>query len=163
MRPLRSQAALSLMELTFAVAIFSAFAVVSIYSLTQFNQFATTARYKTLALACAQQKMDRIMTVSWSIGGTKPAELTTGTTTEPNLPLNNDSFNSEAGLSGTMSGTTTASSLDTLALATRTTVITPVAGNPRLLSAMVTVTYTYRGNRAPITITMNGMRASDDF
>jgi type II secretory pathway pseudopilin PulG len=151
----RGRAAFTVLELCFAIAIFSFFAVGSVLALVQFNRFANNSRYQTLALTAAEQRMDQIMTVPWSVLGTRPAILTTGTTTESNLPLNNDSFNSTSGLSSAFT------TLDTQVLDPRTTVISAVTGNTRLLSVTVTVNYTYRGRAYSIAI--NSMRATDDF
>lgn len=154
-RPLRNQAGFTVLEIAFAVAIFAAFAVLSVISFSQLNWFASSARYETLALAAAQQKMDQIMTTPWSVSGATPAVLTAGTTTETNLPLNNDSFNTETGLSSAFTN------YDTQVLDSRKTVITAVGGNTRLLSVAVTVSYTYRGRS--YSITQYGLRATDDF
>jgi len=148
------------------VSVFALFAVTSIYALSQANRFASNSRYRTLALAAAQQKIDQIMTTSWSVAGAVPAVLTPGTTTEqaPNisLPLNGDPFNSETGLSSAFSNS------DTQVLDSRTTVITKLtdcSGNTgsasRLLSATVTVTYTYRGLQTNLSLTT--LRSTDDF
>lgn len=151
----RSRAGFTVLELSFAVAIFAFFAIGSIQALLQFNRFASNARYQTLATAAAQQKIDQVLTTAWSVSGTRPTVLTTGTTTESNLPLNNDTFNSASGLSSAFT------SLDTQVLDPRTTVISAVSGNTRLLSVAVTVSYTYRGRA--YSITLNSMRATDDF
>lgn len=154
-RRLRNQAGFTVLEVCFAGAIFAAFAVLSMLSFDQLNRFASTARYQTLALAAAQQKMDQIMTTYWSITGSPPAVLTTGTTTETNLPLNNDPFNTERGLSSAFTN------YDTQVLDSRSTAISAVSGNTRLLSVAVTVSYTYRGRS--YSITQYGLRATDDF
>ena len=162
----QNQRAFTVLEVSFAVAIFSLFAGGSIYALSQADRFASNARYKTLALAEAQQKIDQIMTTPWSVLGGVPAVLTTGTTTEaaPNiaLPLNGDPFNSESGLSSAFTNS------DTQVLDSRTTVITKLtdySGNTgsasRLLRADVTVTYTYRGKQT--NLTLSTVRSTDDF
>ncbi len=148
------------------MAVFSLFAVSSIYALTLANQFASTSRYETLALAAAQQRVDQVMTIPWSVVGTVPTVLTAGTTTEQSpaivLPLNNDPFNSASGLSSAFTN------LDTQVLDSRTTVITKLtdcSGNTgsssRLLRADVTVAFTFRGK--PHTVTLNTLRGTDDF
>ena len=116
--------AFTLLEVSFAIAVFSLFAVGSIYAFTQANRFASNSRYRTLALAAAQQKIDQIMATSWSMqvpqntlaiilrtDGNVATDLANDTTKhnmkvtanttdtmttieETNLPLNNDSFNS---------------------------------------------------------------------
>lgn len=165
-RPKSRRLAFTILEVSFAVALFSLFAVASIYSITQANRFASNARYETLALAAAQQKIDQIQTASWSVVGTTPTLLTAGTTTEQSptvvLPLNNDPLNSQAGLSSAFTN------LDTQVLDSRTTVITKLtdcSGNTgttsRLLRVDVTVSYTYRGKTRAVTL--SALRSSDDF
>lgn len=158
--------AFTVIEVCFAVAVFGLFAVSSIYALSQANRFASNSRYRTLALAAAQQKIDQIMTTPWSVVGTVPPVLASGTTTEaaPNisLPLNGDPFNSESGLSSAFSNS------DTQVLDSRTTQITKLtdaSGNKgdasRLLYATVTVTYTYRGKQTKLSLST--VRSTDDF
>jgi len=171
------------MEVSFAVAIFSLFAVGSIYALNLANRFANNSRYRTLALAAAQQRIDLVMTTPWSTVS-QPAKVlrvdsgvagTTGntkitvdtadvqaTTEETSLPLNNDSFNSQTGLGSAFT------SYDVQVFDKRTTVIkklTDSSGNTdkksRLLRADVTVSYTYRGN--PYSVSLSTLRTSDDF
>jgi hypothetical protein len=101
----------------------------------------------------AQQRIDSIQTAPWQVGVTRPTILTAGTTTENNLPLNNDSFNSQTSLASPYSG------LDVQVLDTRTTTITDLTA--RTLRATVTVTFTYR-NR-PQTITLTTMRTTDSI
>ncbi len=185
---LRRQAAFTLMELTFATAIFSAFAVTSILSFTTFNRFASSARYETLALAVAQQKMDQIMTSPCTPNATTtlgPVLSLSGTTVTPELQqrlyfrhgaspplaLNNDKYNltrtitsgTTAGtpLTITLSGTTSAAADDTQVIDSRVTTFTPVSGNVRLVKVTVTVTYTYRGTQN--SISLSSMRATDSF
>ena len=185
-RFVRRQAAFTLMELTFAVAIFGAFAGVSILAFTTFNRFASNARYETLALAVAQERMDEIMTVPCTTNSTStlgPILYLSGSTVSPNssnvytsgtetsLPLNNDPYNLTRTtiLSGTTSqlltitltGTIAAGALDTQVIDSRTTTFAPVTGNTRLLSVTVSVAYTYRGNH--FTISLSGVRATDNF
>ena len=182
----RRQAAFTLMELTFAVAIFGAFAVVSILSITTINRFASNVRYETLALAVAQERMDEVMTVPCNLNSTStlgPILYLSGTTVAPNssnvytsgtetsLPLNNDPYNLSrtTTLSGTtaqlltviLTGTIAAGALDTQVIDTRTTTFAAVSSNPRLLSVTVSVNYTYRGTH--FTVTLSGVRATDNF
>ena len=140
-------------EVVIAGAILALFVATSVAAMTQINRWAASARLRTLALALAQQKVDQILTTPWSTLGTVPTILTVGTTTETSLPLNNDAFNSEAGLSSAFTN------LDLQINATRTTVVRSIS--TRQVGATVTVTYTYR-NRAA-TIVMNTLRATDDF
>ncbi len=162
----RGQQAFTLLEVCFAVVAFAIFSAASIYSLSQLNRFASNARYRTLALAAAQQKIDQIMTTPWSVVGTVPTVLAAGTTTEAaptvTLPLNSDPLNSATGLSSAFTN------YDTQVLDTRTTVITKLtdcSGNTgsssRLLRASVTVSYTYRGKSYSIVLTT--LRGTDDF
>ncbi|HWB58825.1 MAG TPA: hypothetical protein VG733_05000, partial [Chthoniobacteraceae bacterium] len=127
-----------MMELMFAVAAFGAFAVVTILSFTTFNRFASNARYATLALAVAQERIDEIQTSPCTINTNStlsPVLALSGTTvspnssnvytsiTESNLPLNNDAYNltrtttlsgsTAMALTGTLTGTITAGSEDT--------------------------------------------------
>jgi len=112
------EAGFTLMELMFAAALFSAFAVVSILAFTQMNRYASNARYESLALSVVRQKMDQIMTSPCYINtGTNsslgPILYLSGTTVSPSgagsgtyapiitgssvgsgtLPLNNDKYN----------------------------------------------------------------------
>lgn len=162
--------AFTLLEVSFAVAVFSLFAVGSIYALTQANRFASNSRYRTLALAACQQKIDQVMTAPWSMSpnSTTPPVLSvnpttfTSTTTESALPLNNDAFNSATGLSSAFTNS------DVQVLDSRVTVITKQTDctgksdlTSRLLRADVTVTYTYRGKQ--VTVSMSTLRTADDF
>lgn len=174
------------MELTFAVALFGAFAVVSILSFTTFNRFASNVRYESLALAVAQERMDEIMTVPCNTNSTStlgPILYLSGTTvspsssnvytsiTESSLPLNNDPYNltrtttlsgsSGVALTVTLTGTIAAGSLDTQVIDSRVTSFTAVSTNPRLLNVTVSVNYTYRGNH--FTVSLAGIRATDNF
>lgn len=162
----RHRRAFTLVELCFALASFSLFAATSIYSLSQANRFASNSRYKTLALAVAQQKIDQIMTTPWSVAGAVPTVLAAGTTTEaaPNvaLPLNGDPLNSANGLSSAFTN------LDIQVLDSRITEITKLTdcsgntgNNSRLLRATVTVFYTYRGKQTSLALTT--IRSTDDF
>jgi type II secretory pathway pseudopilin PulG len=130
----------------------------SLVGLTQINRWATSARLRTLALAIAQQQIDSIQTAPWQGFGARPAIFTSNTalnvpftTTEANLPLNNDAFNSTSGLNSALTG------LDTQTNVTRTTVITNIT--PRTLRAVVTVTFNYR-NR-PHVVSLTTLRATD--
>lgn len=149
-------AGFALLELCFAIAVFSSFAVASILGLMQFNRFASVARYETLATAAARQRLDQIMTISWTVLGAVPSVLTIGTATETNLVLNSDSFNAAAGLSSAFTAADTA-----VPITARTTTISAVSGNTRLLRAMVTVAYTYRGR--PYSCSLTALRTTDDF
>jgi len=185
-RRVRGQAGFTLMELTFAVALFGAFAGVSILTFTTFNRFASNARYETLALAVAQERMDEVMTVPCYANSTStlgPVLYLSGTTispnssnvyssvTETNLPLNNDPYNltrtttlsgtAAQALTITLTGTIAAGALDTQVIDSRVTAFTADSSNPRLLSVTVTVSYTYRGKQ--FSISLSGVRATDNF
>ena len=177
------------MEVGFAVALFSAFAVVSILAYSSFNRFASNARYESLALAVAEQKMDQIMTSPCSINATNtalgPTLFLSGTTVQPVgsgtyativesgsvMTLNYDKWNmtrtittgsqSNVTLTGTLTGTTVAGADDTQVIDSRTTTFAPVSGNPRLLSVSVSVAYTYRSRS--FSISLSTIRASDNF
>lgn len=185
-RPVRGQAGFTLMELMFAIGLFGAFAVVSILSFTTFNRFASNARYETLALAVAQERMDEIMTSPCSTNSNSslgPKLALSGTTISPNgsnvytsvvennLPLNNDPYNltrktilsgsTQQALTVTLTGTVVAGAVDTQVIDTRTTSFSAVSGNVRLLKITVTVSYTYRGTSFSIPLTT--VRSTDDF
>lgn len=181
--------AFTLLEVSFAVAIFALFAVGSIYALNLANRFANNSRYRTLAMAAAQQRLDLAMTTPWSTNTTPAAVLrvdsgvagTTGntkitvgtdsqgrpqaTTEESSLPLNNDAFNAETGLGSAFTN------YDVQVFDKRTTVITklmdasgndPAKGaNSRLLRINVTVSYTYRSK--PYSVTLSSLRTADNF
>ena len=121
--------------------------------MTQVNRWATGARLRTLALAVAQQRIDQVQTSPWQLSGSRPALLTPGTTTETNLPLNNDTFNSAAGLSSAFTN------LDNEVSATRTTVVTDLTA--RTIRVTVTVNYTFRTRAAAISLTT--LRTSDNI
>lgn len=143
----------TLTEVVIAGAILSIFVAGAVATLAQLNRWATSARFRTLALALAQQKSDEILTTSWQTRGVRPSVLTAGTATENNLPLNNDAFNSATGLSSAFT------TLDTPVAATRTTQITDVS--VRMIRAVVTVSFTYRGR--PQSIRLTTLRTIDDI
>jgi type II secretory pathway pseudopilin PulG len=149
----RTSHGFTLAEVIIAGAVLALFIVGSVSAMAQINRWASVARLRTLALAVTQQKIDQIMTTSWSVLAPTPTVLTAGTTTETNLPLNNDSFNNETGLSSAFSN------LDTPESVTRVTQVTSLA--TRTVRAVVTVTYTYRGRA--YSVSMTTLRASDDF
>lgn len=149
----RSLLGFTIPEVTVAGCILALFIATSVAAMTQINRWATSARLRTLALAMAQQKVDQILTTQWQTLGTVPAILTAGTTTENNLPLNNDTFNNQSTLVSAFTG------LDTQVTATRQTVVASVT--TRQINATVTVTYTYRKRQG--TIVMTTLRTTDDF
>jgi hypothetical protein len=151
----RGQAAFTVVEVCLATALFAYFAIASVFGMVQVNRMASTARYRTLAEVAAQQRLDQIMTVSWNMSQARPAVLANGTTTENNLPLNNDDHNSATGLASLYTAN------DSPVTATRVTNIAAVAGNTRLLRVNVAVTYTYAGRNYGLTLV--GLRATDDF
>lgn len=143
------------MEVCLAALLFGLYATATVYAMIHFNKVASVARFRTIALVAAQQKMDEIMTTSWTTTGTKPAVLTTGTTDETAIPLNNDALNSASGLSSIYTNN------DVQVTAKRRTVIGTVTGNTRLLTAAVTVSYTYCSK--DYAVTLQGLRATDNF
>ncbi len=175
----RAAEGFTILEVSFAAVVFSAFATGSILTLAELNRFANEARYETLALSSAQHKMDQVMTATCSlnpltsgtsvysptlVSGTTTLSpnsstlLTTATsqvTTEQNLPLNNDIYNSEAGLSSAFTG------LDSQITLTRVTTITADPTYPRLLGATVSVTYTCFKNQ--YNVTLKSIRCTDNF
>lgn len=148
----RKTAGFTLVEVVIAGCMLAILISGSFIALTQINRWATSARLRTLALAMAQQRIDLIQTAPWQ-EASRPAVLNAGTTTENNLPLNNDPFNSATSLASPYTN------LDVQVLETRTTQITNLTA--RTLRADVTVTFTYR-NR-PHSITLTTLRAIDSI
>ena len=146
-------AGITLPEVIIAASVLALFIVGSVSAMAQINRWASVARMRTMALAEAQQKIDQILMTSWSVLNTTPAILTTGTTTENNLPLNYDTFNSESALVSAFTA------LDTPITLTRTTTIKSISA--RQLSAVVMVSYIYRGKT--YSVSMNTLRTTDDF
>ncbi len=149
----RRRAGFTLVEVVIAGGLLAVLVAGSLIALTQINRWATSARLRTLALAVAQQQIDSIQTTPWQSVGTRAAILSPGTTTQNNVPLNNDPFNSAIGLSSAFTG------LDTQTNGTRTTQIADVTA--RTLRAVVTVTFTYR-NR-PHAVRLTTLRAVDSI
>ena len=149
----RGTAGFTLAEVIIAGALLAVLISGSVTALTQLNRWATAARLRTIAQAVAQQRIDLIETTPWQVVGTRPAVLTAGTTTENNVPLNNDDYNAATSLVSAYTN------LDTQVLSTRTTVITNLTTTT--IQATVTVTFTYR-NR-PFSISLNTLRATDSI
>lgn len=162
--PSRMEAAFTLAECVFSGTVLAIFACVSLIVFTQMNGFAVNARLRTLAMAVAQQQVDLIQTTPWNAGSEPPAVLTTsrpaaptlrtlvaGTLTDNNLPLDNDNFNTQAGLSSPFTN------LDLQVTATRTTKLTYPTS--RTVAAVVTVLYKFRGK--DFSVTLSTLRASD--
>jgi prepilin-type N-terminal cleavage/methylation domain-containing protein len=143
----------TLVEVMIAITVLAVFVMSSLTALTQLNRYAAAARLQTLARAIAQTQIDQIMTTPWSVSGTVPTILAVGTTTQGNVPLDNDNFNNQPGLSSPFT------SLDMNINATMTTVIASVS--TRIVSASVTVTWPYRGTN--YSITLNTLRTADDI
>jgi Tfp pilus assembly protein FimT len=163
LRCARKDRAFTLAEVAIAAGVLAIFACASLIAFTQMNRFAANARLRTLAMAVAQQKVDAIQTAPWNLGSEPPAVLTkstaspramtAGTVTEPNLPLDNDSFNSQSGLSSAYTN------LDLQVTATRTTVLS--YPTTRTVAAVVTVSYKFRGR--DFTVTLSTLRACDNI
>lgn len=149
----RKISAFTLAEVVIAGALLAVLVSGAVMAMTQMNRAATAARLRTIALAVAQQRIDLIMTTPWQIDQTRPTLLTATTTTENNVPLNNDNYNAATSL------ITPYTTLDYQVNSTRTTVITDI--NTRTLRATVTVSFTYR-NR-PYVITLNTLRVTDSI
>jgi hypothetical protein len=165
----REAAAFTLAECVFSGTVLAVFACVSLLVFTQMNGFAANARLRTLAMAAAQQQVDLIQTAPWNLGSEVPAVLTIdrptaippavppqrtmkpGTFTDENLPLDNDSFNTQAGLSSPYTN------LDLQVTATRTTKLTYPTS--RTVAAVVKVSYKFRGK--DFSVTLSTLRASD--
>ena len=152
-RRCRGISGFTLVEVLIAGALLAVLISGSVTALTQMNRSATAARLRTIALAVAQQRIDQVETTPWQVGGTRPAILTAGTTTENNVPLNNDNYNAATSLISPYTN------LDSQVNSTRTTVVTDLTA--RTLRAQVTVTFTYR-NR-PYAITLTTLRATDSI
>lgn len=152
-RRCRSISGFTLVEVVVAGCLLAVLIAGSFIALTQINRWATSARLRTLALAVAQQRIDVLQTTAWQAGGTRPTLLNAGTTTENNLPLNNDTFNSATSLASAYTN------LDSQLNATRTTQVTDLTA--RTLRMAVTVTFTYR-NR-PHSVTLTTLRATDSI
>lgn len=149
----RRRAGFTLVEVVIAGSLLAVLVAGSFAALTQINRWAASARLRTLALAVAQQRLDLLATTPWQVTTARPALLTAGTTTETNLPLNNDSFNSATSLASAYT------TLDTQINATRTTQITDLT--TRTVRMAVTVTFTYR-NRAH-SVSLTSLRATDSI
>jgi len=164
---------MTLMEIMFAVSMFSMFGVATVLAITNFNRLASLNRYHTLALAAAQQKIDQAMAAPWSVTGTRPAILTLSPNVPPQvgdpnyetgLPLNNDVYNSSrTGCKSPYSG------LDTQVLDSRITTVTALTdasgktgAASRLVQISVTVNYTYC-QRFTTSVTLTTLRTTDDF
>ena len=165
----RQTTAFTLAECVFSGTVLAIFACASLIVFTQMNGFAVNARLRTLAMAVAQQQVDLIQTAPWNLGTEPPAILTVdrptatppaippkrtlvaGTLTDNNLPLNNDSFNTQTDLSSPYTN------LDLQVTATRTTKLTYPTS--RTVAAVVTVAYKFRGK--DFTVTLSTLRASD--
>jgi len=140
-------------EVVIAASILALFIVGSVSAMTQINRWANAARLRTLATALVQQKIDEILTTPWSVLSTTPTVLQEGTVKETNLPLNNDSFNNESGLSSAFTN------LDVQVIDTRITKVSSISAH--MIRAIVTVSYTYRAHT--YTISMTTLRTTDDF
>lgn len=140
-----------MLEVLIAATMLAALVCTSVVAMTQINRWATAARLRTLALAVAQQRIDTVQTVAWS--STRPGILAAGTTTENNLPLNGDTFNSATALRSAFTD------LDVTVNATRVTQITDI--NPRTVRSVVTVSFTYR-NR-PYSVQLTSLRTVDSI
>lgn len=151
-RPLR-RGGFTLIEVAVALAVISIFVAGAVLALVQMNRFATVSRLQTLALGLAQQRVDEVLTTQWILGTPRPTELTAGTRTDANLPLNNDSFNSRAGLASLFT------ELDVQVNATRTTQVADITA--RQIRAIVTVSYSFRGR--PYSLVMTTLRTSDSI
>lgn len=150
---LRITRAFTLPEVCIAATVLALFVVGSVSAMAQVNRWAVSCRLRTLATALVEQRVDQILTTPWSVLATTPAILTAGTITETKIPLDNDPFNSETGLSSAFTN------LDVQVIDTRTTVVTSLSS--RMVKAVVTVTYTYRNHH--YTVSMTTLRSTDDF
>jgi hypothetical protein len=129
------------------------FVIGALLAMTQMNRYAAAARLRTLALAVAQQRIDEVLTTPWQTTGARPAVLAVGTSTESNLSLDSDAFNTQASLRSAFT------SLGLPVSATRVTNISTVA--VRRLRAVVTVSYIYRGRTYQIGLST--LRTTDNI
>ncbi len=150
----RSTGGFMLVEHIVAAGMIVVFAVSALVALVQANRFANASRLQAIALAVAQQRIDEILTTSWNSATGRPAVLATGTRTEANLPLNNDSLASAS--AGTLSAF---SNLDAQVNASRITQVIDVSS--RQVRANVNVTYQYRGRN--YSVALGTLRAIDEI
>lgn len=143
----------TLIEVAVAAAVVSIFVAGAVLALVQMNRYAAASRLQTIALGLAQQRVDEILTTPWNLGRPRPTALAAVVRTDSDLPLNNDSFNSRSGLSSLFTD------LDLQVNATRVSEIADVTS--RQLSAVVTVSYTFRGR--PYQVRMTTLRATDNI
>jgi prepilin-type N-terminal cleavage/methylation domain-containing protein len=151
--PRRRVCGFTLVEVIIATTVLALFICGAVSAMVQVNRWASAARLRTLALALVQQKIDQVLTTPWSVLSTTPTVLTAGTTTETKLPLNNDTFNNESGLSSAFTN------LDVQVIDTRVTQVTSISAHQ--VRAVVTVNYTYRAH--PYSVSMTTLRTTDDF
>jgi len=137
-----------------AASMLVVFALSALVALVQANRFATASRLQAISLAVAQQRVDEILTTPWNAATGRPAVLATGSRTETNLPLSNDSLASAS--AGTLSDF---SNLDVEVLASRVTQITDVTA--RQVRAAITITYSYR--RRNYSLSLTTLRAIDSI
>lgn len=154
---LHSQAAFLLAEVMVAVAIFGITAGVSLLALNQMNNRAFVARCQTGASTVAQNQIDLILS-NMPFNPQKnqvPPELTpgtksTGTSTNPTVPIYTDPVTQEIVVRGWM--TTTVEDLNKTH---------PTTGNKlNLYRATVSVYYRFKGRIYP-PVVMSTIRASD--
>jgi Tfp pilus assembly protein PilV len=150
----RDQSGFVLVEHMIAAGIIVVFALSALAALVHANRFATASRLQAIALAVAQQRVDETLTTPWNSSTGRPAVLATGSRTEVDLPLSNDSLASAA--AGTLSAF---SNLDVQVNATRTTQVTDVT--TRQVRVSVGVTYSYRSRNYFVNLTT--LRAIDSI
>lgn len=143
--------AFTLVETAVAAAVLLIFSLGALLTMTAVNRQANIARSQTLALAFAQQKIDEILTTPWQLNSARPTLLTASTTTDSNFGLGDDPLNAQTGLSSTYT------TLDIRIKADRTTTVTDLSS--RMVKAVVTVVYTYRGKN--YTVSLTTIRAAD--
>jgi type II secretory pathway pseudopilin PulG len=148
----REDLGFTLVEVVIAGAMIAIFVIGAVVAMTQMNRFASASRLRTLALAAAQQRIDEVLTTAWQINA-RPPVLAAGSRTEIDLPLNNDAFNSQNGLSSAFTA------LDLQVSATRVTEVRDLL--PRRVRAVVSVSYTYRGR--PYSVSLTTIRATDNI
>lgn len=152
--------AVTIVEMVVAAGVLVIFVAGAIAAMTQMNRYAASSRIQTLALAVAQQRIDEIRTIGWSVqpGRTRPALLAPTTPTDPPATLD-PAGGIPVSLNDDPDNTTAASALD-FAVNSRLYTFIRDVGN-RSVSASVVIAYTYRARNYRIQLRI--LRTSDDF
>ena len=156
MKHTTSVLAFTLVETVVATAIVAVFIAFLVAAIVQMNSYAYGARLQTTALALAQQKIDEILSSTWTNTSRPTVIAANSTKVESNLSMCNDPLNTQTALSSAYTA------LDVQVNATRTTVITDIGAAPtRQCSAAVSVVYTYKNKT--YTVSLTTLRAIDSI